>query len=538
MIFLKYNNAKLWLSMRTLSLVLYVVLCGMNAYSQNSQSKKINQDSELNKPKPNVIFIKTDDQRFDSLSMTGHTVTKTPHIDKLAKDGVFFNNAFITSPICGPSRANFFTSQWERKNRQGFASVSHNHISHEIFDNSWQMRMKSAGYATAYIGKHHAQIGDKKEGGSYMKKNIDFCYLHKGHLGFEISKNKEFTNLKNTTQIEGLAEATDIFLNSPKGDESQENNYFFEDAHASVKDFINRRDGGKPFSISLNFNLPHASSIGGMGSQEHHADIYKTLYNEQQDKFEFPEGYPNKISLPDNIYNKNDIVNYYKVDNKARLLSKKTKMARAVTSIDNFVGKLRQQLETMGVADNTIIVFASDHGLLLGEHGLGGKTFLYEESIRIPMIIYSPYLTKTQQNKKIDQLVVGQDIPATILDMCGLEIPQTYQGKSTLPLIEGKSIDWRKEIFCENLFTQQGYPRMEAVRGEKWKYIRYFSKENDRDQYLPDASINGEKPIYEELFNLQNDPKEHENLAENIEYQTVLKNYRERCQKLVKELAQ
>ena len=92
--------------------------------------------------KPNVIFIKTDDQRWDSLSMTGHPVTKTPNIDQLAKEGVFFENAFITSPNCGPSRANFFTGQWERKNRQGFHHISRNHIPPELFDQSWLMQLK------------------------------------------------------------------------------------------------------------------------------------------------------------------------------------------------------------------------------------------------------------------------------------------------------------------------------------------------------------------------------------------------------------
>ena len=104
--------------------------------------------------KPNVIFIKTDDQRFDSLSMTWHPVTKTPNIDQLAAEGVFFDHAFITSPICGPSRANFFTGQWERKNRVGFTHVSGNYIPTALFDNSWLMQLKKAGYFTGYIGKH------------------------------------------------------------------------------------------------------------------------------------------------------------------------------------------------------------------------------------------------------------------------------------------------------------------------------------------------------------------------------------------------
>lgn len=483
--------------------------------------------------KPNVIFIKTDDQRLDSLRMTGHPVTQTPNIDRLAKEGVFFSNAFITSPICGPSRANFFTSQWERKNRQGFSYVSKNHISYELFDNSWQMRMKAAGYFTGYIGKHHAQIGPQKEQNRYMKENIDFCYMKPGHLGFDLMKHKEFLNLKNTSQIEGLYEATEAFMRSDDGKD-----YFFDNAHASVKDFLHRRDTSKPFSLSINFNLPHASSIGGMGKKESDPEMYRTLYNEVQDDFVFPDGYPNiQVPLPVNVFRQDELMGYYRTTNPKALLDKKTKMARAVTAIDIFVGKLREQLDEMGIADNTILVFASDHGLLLGEHGLGGKTFLYEESIRIPMIFYSPFFKDSERGETVDELVVGQDLPATILDLCGLSIPGTYQGKSMVPLIEGRPTDWRKEVFCENLFTDQGYPRMEAVRNKEWKYIRYFSKKNDRMQYLPDASIKGEQPIFEELFNLKDDPKEQHNLAGNPAYAKILSTHRARCQKLVTELA-
>lgn len=489
--------------------------------------------AQADTPKPNVIFIKTDDQRFDSLSMTGHPVIKTPNIDQLASEGVFFENAFITSPICGPSRANFFTGQWERKNLQGFSYISNNHITTELFDNSWLMQLKKDGYFTGYIGKHHAQIGPKKQRNQYMKENVDFCYMKPGHLGFDLMKHKEFKNLKNTSQIEGIFEATAAFMR-PDGDSA----YFYDSAHASVKDFLTKRDLTKPFCLSINFNLPHSSSIGGMGKKENHPELYKSLYADVQDKFIFPPGYPTiEVPLPDEVFQQDDLKGYYRTTNRKVLLDKKTKMARAVTSIDLFVGNLRESLVDMGVDDNTILVFASDHGLLLGEHGLGGKTFLYEESIKIPMIFHSPYFDKVSVGRKVNELVVGQDLPATILELCGLPVPETYQGESLVPLIEGRETEWRKEVFCENLFTDQGYPRMEAVRGAKWKYIRYFSRENDRKLYLPNASIEGEQPIYEELFNIADDPKEQSNLAADSKYISVLKAYRKRCQELVVELS-
>jgi arylsulfatase A-like enzyme len=482
--------------------------------------------------RPNVIFIKTDDQRYDSLSMTGHPVTKTPNIDRLAEEGVFFSQAFITSPICGPSRANFFSGQWERKNRNGFYHISKNAMPHAVFDQSWLMRLKAAGYFTGYIGKNHVTVGAQKERQSYMKENIDFCYMSTGHLGFDLHKKKVFQNLKHSSQVEGLYEATEAFLRS---DDDQE--YFFENADASLKDFLAHRDEARPFCLSINFNLPHEASIGGMGGKQSDPEMYRTLYNDVREQQPLPIGYPNPVSLPEDVFRQDELMNYYQNLKEKRLVEKMNRMSRAVTAIDGFVGKLREDLEALGVADNTILVFASDHGLLLGEHGLGGKTFLYEESVRIPMIIYSPYFTSAEQGKTVNELVVGQDVPATILELCGVPVPASYQGESVLPLIKGESTQWREEVFCENLFTDQGYPRMEAVRGKKWKYIRYFSKEEDRGLYLPDASINGEKPVFEELFDLENDPNEQVNLAMNPEYASILLDQQKRCQALVTELA-
>lgn len=485
------------------------------------------------KKQPNVIFIKTDDQRYDSLSMTGHPVTKTPNLDSLAQEGVFFENAYITSPICGPSRANFFSGQWERKNRIGFTMVSKNTLPTAVFDQSWLMRLKAAGYLTGYIGKNHVSVGAPQDKNRYMYENIDFCYMRSGHLGFDLHRKKEFQNLKNSSQVEGLYEATDVFMRP-----TEDKNYFFENADDSFKDFLVRRDDSRPFALSINFNLPHEASIGRMGQKETDPDMYRELYNEVRGDQVMPIGYPNPVSLPENVFRQDELMPYYQNLKEKALIEKMTRMSRAVTAIDNFVGQLRQDLIDLGIADNTILVFASDHGLLLGEHGLGGKTFLYEESVRIPMIVYSPHFEGDTVGRVVQEFVVGQDVPATILELCGLDVPESYQGESMVPLIEGKSVEWRQEVFCESLFTQQGYPRMEAVRGKKWKYIRYFSKENDRNLYLPDASINGEQPIYEELFNMETDPNEQVNLASNPEYASVLSAYRDRCQELVIELSE
>jgi arylsulfatase A-like enzyme len=491
----------------------------------------IAQTEQKKENKPNVIFIFSDDQRFNSLSMTGDPVTKTPNIDLLAKEGVFFNNAYMTSPICGPSRANIFTGQWERRNKIGFTSVSKNLISEETYQDSWQAQLKQAGYSTAFIGKHHTKIGDKKN--TPLNNNTDFAYYGNGHLGFyPAKKHKQFANLKNKTQIEGMLEATKAYL-------SQGNNYdyFYKNAEPSIKNQLKKRDPNKPFSAWINLNLPHASSIGGMGSRSSDPEYYKTGYDNLKHKIELPEGYPQKISLPKDVYATKDLMKYYVTSKRGKLLNEKLKMIRAVHAIDLMVGNLRAFLKEIGEDKNTIIVFTSDNGLFLGEHGLGGKTILYDESVHVPMIVYSPFFKDKIKGKVVDELVVGQDIPATILEMCGVKIPQSYQGKSVLPLIASENNDWREDIFLENLFTDQGYPRQEGVRSKQYKYIRSFSKENDRKKYVPNQSLaTNEQPVFEELFDIIKDPKEQNNLAGNKDYSKILNEYRKKCKTLVSEL--
>lgn len=501
-------------------MISYFVSCTSLAQVKKKQQKK-----------PNVIFIFSDDQRFNSLSMTGDPVTKTPNIDLLAKEGVFFNNAFITSPICGPSRANIFTGQWERKNKIGFTSISKTVISEKSYQESWQFQLKKAGYSNAFIGKHHTKIGDKKN--TPLNENTDFAYYGNGHLGFYPAKrHKQFANLKNETQIEGMLEATKAYLT-----QNDSYDYFYENAAPSIKNQIQKRDPNKPFSVWINLNLPHASSIGGMGSKPTDPDYYKTAYNDVKHKIELPDNYPQNISLPDNVYATSDVMKYYVTSKKGKLLNEKLKMNRAVHAIDLMLANLRIFLQEIGESENTIIIFCSDNGLFLGEHGLGGKTILYDESVHVPMIVYSPFFNDKTKGNVLNDLVVGQDIPATILDMCGIKIPQSYQGKSMLPLIKEEHVDWREDIFLENLFTDQGYPRQEGVRGKRYKYIRSFSKDNDRNKYLPNQSIEtNEKPIYEELFDIINDPKEQNNLVFDPDYKNVLNDFRKKCSTLVKEL--
>ena len=488
---------------------------------------------EVETTKPNVIFILADDMRNDSLSMNGSEISTTPHIDQLAKEGVYFSNALVTSPICGPSRANLFTGQWERKNQIGFTSISNNFVTKEAFENSFQIQMKNAGYSTAFIGKHHTKIIDAKS--TALKTQIDFSYFKGGHLGFHPGdKSKTFSNLKNRSQTEGFMEACEAYLS-----QGSEYDYFYENADPSLKGMLEKRDPEKPFCVWVNFNLPHQASLGGMGSKPGDPKFYSELYEEEVGQMKIAEEYDGPVQLPENVLTRDELEKYYKF-NKKSLLSARLKTARAVHGIDQFVANIRGLLEKIEEDDNTIIVFFSDNGLLYGEHGLGGKTMLYEESIRAPLIIYSPFFDEDKRSLTLEQLVVGQDIPATILDLCSLPTPETYQGESMMPLVNatesGEAPQWRESVFIENLFTQQGYPRQDGVRTDRYKYVRFYGKEDDRDKYLPNG-IEGEAPIFEQFFDLDTDPKERTNLIADPAHQELVEQYREECTALAKSLS-
>lgn len=219
------------------------------------------------------------------------------------------------------------------------------------------------------------------------------------------------------------------------------------------------------------------------------------------------------------------------------------------------VGDIREQLETLDLSDNTVIIYASDHGIMHGEHGLGGKPLNYEPCLRIPMLILDPRLPKKLAGQHLDSLVLSIDIAPTLLDLAGISIPDTMQGLSLLPLLKNQSMPWRKYAFAENLWsTVYGSPRIESVRSQQWKYIRYFKNDHtlwdkidkkSKHRTSPEqadlythwltSSIRGEKPVYEELFNIEDDPEENHNLATDPKHTHTLKNMRSQCARLVRE---
>jgi len=482
------------------------------------------------KTKPNIIVVLADDMRTGYTSFEGHPIIKTPNLDDLAEKGTFFSNSFATSAACTPSRTSLLTGQYERRHGVNFNSDSA--LNNEAYRRTYPMLLKDAGYFVGYIGKNHTPVGENEDGiigydSGVMDKSFDYWYASHRHLGFypkENPKHAIFKNAQADTQVEIMEEGVENFFTPDR-------------AFSAGFDFIRSRPADKPFALLINFNVPHNAGTGSMKLRDSDLELYRETYRDLTQTIQLPSTYIAandvlKPKLPTNVYNGEYISVYNYVKTTEGMLEREIRVMQSVTGIDKLMGKLVQQLEKQGIADNTIIVFTSDHGIQNGEFGLAGKVLVYEPSIKIPLIIYDPRGVVQSQRSELVALI---DIAPTLLEFAELPVPDSMQGLSLKPLFENKNSDWREELFLENMMTIQNYPRIEAVRTRKWKYIRYFDKQ--KDQAYADmlvASINGEEPIYEELFDLENDPNEISNVIADDENKDIVDKLRQRVTRMVK----
>jgi arylsulfatase A-like enzyme len=494
--------------------------------------------------KPNIIFILTDDQRADSLGCMGNNIIKTPNIDKLAADGVLFENASVNSAICTPSRCCFFLGQYERKHGVNFNSATT--MAPAAWERSYPVLLRKAGYFTGYVGKNHSPIGLGGYKSGLIEKSFDYWYAGHGQLTFyPKQRHKIFNNAKADTQVEVVEEGTMNFLES--------NEQFM----AGAEQFLAERPKNKPFCLSVCFNLPHNAGLRTMKMLAEDPEIYKSLYRDIQ--MPLPSTYLakkdiKKQKIPHVAHQPERRQKGYKyVDQPDTLRERLTRYYQAVTGIDMMIGRLRAKLADMGIADDTILIYTSDHGIMQGEFGLGGKALNYEQCLHIPMIIYDPRANQANRGKRRKELIQSIDIAPTIVSMAGLAIPASMQGEDITPLLNGQKVRWRQYAFAENLWsTVHGNPRIESVRTQHYKYIRYFKYDVPVAEDLADphefskkyaaryqryltASILGEEPVYEELFYLAADPQEEHNLAGDDRYADKLAEMRDKCRQMVKQ---
>ena len=487
--------------------------------------------------KPNIIYILGDDHRADYLGCMGHPILRTPNLDQLASEGVLFTQAFCTSPACTPSRTGHYTGQWERKHGINFNSNSS--LAPEAWENSFPMLLKQAGYFLGWVGKNHVPVGPGGYQSGYLESVFDYWYGNHGHSEFyvkETPRGERYRNASADPQIEVFEEGVRNFLDPDQS--------FLESYQPSLPS----RPTDRPFCLCLTFNLPHDYGTGTMQLRPTDDELYRSAYRDRINDLPLPKTYCSydetvySPRLPHYVYSNRRIVQYDYVKVPVFLKERQVRTCQVVTGIDRMIGRLRDMLADLDLADNTIIIFSTDHGLHHGEHGLGGKCFLYEEDLHIPLIVYDPRRPSDEKGQIRDELVLVPDLAPTVRDLAGMPIPDTMQGTSLLPLIRAEKTPWRHDFFAEQLMDIQDYPRSECVRSKEWKYVRYFQRTDDETYHTLDgtygtkedyiesltSTLTGEQPIYEELFHLTVDPYEETNLADDPACQNILEAMRGR----------
>lgn len=411
-------------------------------------------------PKPNIVFILTDDHRWDGLAVAGNEKIKTPNLDKLCEAGTRFENAFVTLAICSPSRAACLTGRYGSRN--GVTAVGHASIRQG--EPTFARALKEAGYMTGVTGKWHL-------GNSPRSCGFDFastCWSNGTWY------NREFTIDSKKRKVPGFVDDVTI-------DESLR---FLDQAGQA----------NQSFALWLCTQVPHMDHQHTWPAKQEYLDQYDV------------EAMPLAETWDDALEGKPE----YLVTSRSRTQALKygyddpeniRKHARdyyaSVQQMDAAVGRLLDELERRGLSENTWIILMGDNGWMLGEHGFTSKVLAYEESMRVPMAVVGPGL-KPQVR---DELVLNIDLTAMIYELAGLKVPESLHGQSMLPIIQGKSpSDWRTSFLYEAPTPQLGSKPLWAVRDAQWKYI-----ETDL----------GSGEVFRELYDLHSDAIEAKNLADD-----------------------
>jgi alpha-L-rhamnosidase len=425
--------------------------------------------------KPNIIFILTDDQRWDALGYAGNKIIQTPEMDKLAREGAYFKNAFVTTPICAASRASILTGMYERTHGYTFEQGP---LKEAYIQLSYPVILKQKGYYTGFFGKLGVTYKD-----AVKLFNVADIYDREGK--YPNRKGYFYKTIGSDT----------VHLTRFTGYQAQE--------------FIENSPSDKPFCLSLSFSAPHAHDnapeqyIWQEKSNHRYTDVTipPPLLGEEKYFLALPkevrEGYNHlrwtwRFDTPEKY--QHSVKGYY----------------RMISEIDDEIGELRKLLEEKGIADNTVIIFMGDNGYYLGERQLADKWLMHDNSLRVPLMVYDP---RAKKHQDISDMVLNIDVPKTILDLAGIKIPKEYQGISLFPYVKNEKPEKvREAVLFEHLWKLPQIPSSEGIRTNKWKYFRY------RFIQAP-----------EELYDLENDPLETKNLAQDHAYKKVVEQLREKC---------
>jgi len=436
---------------------------------------------------PNILFILTDDQRWNTLGCMGDTNILTPHIDWLAREGVLFQNHFVTTSICCCSRASIFTGQYMR--RHGIRDFARPFTSQQWAE-TYPALLRQIGYHTGFIGKFG--VGNDPSVKA-MSREFDYWRGVPGQGG------KYFIEPNDPNRIHETARF---------GKEALE--------------FLGSAPVNQPFCLSISFTAPHARDNMPHLEQYQPDDRDTSLYTGTMIPLPVTDNSTYFEKLPKCVQSSEghrrwrwrfDTPEHYEISAK--------NYYRLISGVDREVGRIMTELEGRGLATNTVIIYTSDNGYFLGDRELSDKFFMYEEGLRVPLIIYDPREPADHRARSEFAMTLNIDFAPTILALAGVAPTAGMQGRSLIPFLENQhSAHWRSEFFYEHHTFPNIIPPSEGVRTEHWSYIRWID----------------EKPLMEELFDLKSDPLEGHNLASNPEYASILAQLRARWAKYLKEL--
>jgi N-acetylglucosamine-6-sulfatase len=448
--------------------------------------------------RPNVLFILTDDQRWDALGLAGAKHLKTPNMDRLGREGVYFKNAFCTTSLCSPSRASILSGLYAHAH-----GVVNKFTEYPTHLNSFPVALHELGYDTAYIGKWH--MGENND---EPRPGFNWFVTHKGQgkyfdTEFNVhGQRREVVKGYYTTVVTDMAEE---WLKRP-------------------------RDAKQPWCLMIGHKAPHSFYFPEPKYERafHQVRIpYPETAFMLDDK---PDWIKQRLYTWHGIYG--PLFDWRKKfpDDSPAAVKDFEAMTRAywgtLLSVDDSVGRLYELLRQRGELDNTIIVFMSDNGILNGEHGMVDKRTAHEPSIRIVQLVRYPGLTPANLPKVIEQQVLTVDLAPSLLELCGVPPLKNIHGKSWVKLVQRGDRSWRKSwLYHYNYEKQFPYtPNVRSVRTETWKYTRSPHGDGGPDRHLA------------ELYNIEFDPEERYNLIANPKYAGVVKQMQRELVKVMKQV--
>jgi len=527
-------------------LLLGAITAGISTASAQSAATKTKR--------PNIIFILSDDHAYQAIGAYGNKIAKTPNIDRIAREGALFKNAIVTNSICGPSRATFLTGKYSHKN--GYP------MNEQKFDTDQQLfpsLLQEGGYQTAWLGKWH--LGN-------LPKGFDYYNILNGQGQYY---NPDFINSsKDTTQIEGYVTNIITQLATQWLDKRDESKPFFlvvgekathrewfpdlpdlgayddvtfplpstfydsyetrlaaADQDMSIDQTMILKDDLKIHAdYELNEDRIKAEKEALIKKrfgnakvtpeQEKRIDgylrrgLYRRFNPEQKRVF---SAYYNKISAE---YDEKKLTGKALVEWKFQRYMKD--YLSTANSMDRNIGKILDYLDKSGLAENTVVIYASDNGFYLGEHGWFDKRFIYEESLHVPLVVRYPKVVKP--GSIVKSIVLNNDWGPTVLDIAGIQTPAAMQGKSFLPLLKDETAvkDWRKDAYYHYYEFPQPHhvhPHF-GIRSDRYTLVRFYGEINSW-----------------ELFDLQKDPNELHNLYGTQAAAAVTADLKARLKKLI-----